>query len=179
LNATLAARKPSLVESPHILRLSGHEPVGGPPMKSILSRISKRDRASAGVLRDEMRSMSYGQLMNTAYWLKAGRDPQLAIEFARAAASPRFTADERAAALVHVALLSIARGQKRSAIDALREARSLRPAEGAAYAAVVGLSAGALPDERTMREDLEGVDGLPRLHDPLDSEGVDFDVAGT
>jgi len=148
-------------------------------MKSILSRISKRDRASAGVLRDEMRSMSYGQLMNTAYWLKAGRDPQLAIEFARAAASPRFNADERAAALVHVALLSIARGQRHAALDALREARSLRPQEGTAYATVVSLSAGALTDDGTLQDDLVRIDGLPEVQEPLVSEGVDSDVAGT
>jgi tetratricopeptide (TPR) repeat protein len=151
----------------------------GLPMRSIIRRIFLRDQASADALLSMKGSLSYGQLMHAAYWLKSGKDTKLALEFAREAASPRFTADERAAALAHVALLSIARGQKRSAVDALRQARSLRPVDGAAYAAVVGMSAGALPDERTMREDLEAVDGLPRLHDPLDSDGVDFDVAGT
>src|SRR6185503_6524831 len=179
LNATLAARKPSLVQD-----LAARGPTsggygGGPPMMSILNRLSKRDQASAGVLRNEMRSMDYWQLMISAYWLKAGRDPQLAIEFARAAASPRFNADERAAALVHVALLSIARGQKHAAVDALREARGLRPLEGTAYGAVVNLSAGALTDDAGLQDDLVRIDNLPQVQEPLVSEGVDSDVAGT
>jgi serine/threonine-protein kinase len=179
LNATLAARKPSLVEGLLARGPTAGGYGGGPPMMSILNRISKRDRASAGVLRDEMRSMSYGQLMVSAYWLKAGRDPQLATEFARAAASPRFNAGERAAALVHVALLSIARGQKHAAVEALRGARDLRPVEGTAYSTVVSLSAGALTDDASLRDDLIRIDDLPQIQGPLVSEGVDSDVAGT
>jgi len=179
LNATLAARKPSLVQDLVARGPTSGGYGGGPSMMSILNRLAKRDQASAGVLRNEMRSMDYWQLMASAYWLKAGRDPQLAIEFARAAASPRFNADERAAALVHVALLSIARGQRHAALDALREARSLRPQEGTAYATVVSLSAGALTDDGTLQDDLVRIDGLPEVQEPLVSEGVDSDVAGT
>lgn len=179
LNAILAAREPALIQNLLSKDSTGVDIEDGVPMRSIIRRIILRDQTSADALLSKKGSLGHGQLMSAAYWLKSGKDPKLALEFAREAASPRFTADERAAALVHVALLSIARGQKRSAVDALRQARSLRPVEGAAYAAVVDLSAGALVDERSLREDLEAVDGLPRTHDPLVSEDVDSDVAGT
>ena len=179
LNSLLAAREPLLIQDLLSKDSTGVDVEDGLPMRSIIRRIFLRDQKSADALVSMKGSLGYGQLMHAAYWLKSGKDTKLALEFAREAASPRFTADERAAALAHVALLSIARGQKRSATEALRQARGLRPVEGAAYAAVVGLSAGALADERTLREDLEGVDGLPRLHDPLVSEEVDTDAAGT
>ena len=179
LNSLLAAREPLLIQDLLSKDSTGVDVEDGLPMRSIIRRIFLRDQKSADALVSMKGSLGYSQLMHAAYWLKSGKDTKLALEFAREAASPRFTADERAAALAHVALLSIARGQKRSATEALRQARGLRPVEGAAYAAVVGLSAGALADEGSLREDLEAVDGLPRLHDPLVSEEVDTDAAGT